>query len=50
MKNDITLGSLFDGSDSARYRMWGNGLALPCAADVMGRIAKEEQRARESHT
>lgn len=30
-----------DGSDSARYKMWGNGIALPCAADVMGRIAKE---------
>jgi len=29
------------GSDSARYRMWGNGIALPCAADVLGRIAKE---------
>lgn len=30
-----------NGSDSARYRMWGNGIALPCAADVMRRIAKE---------
>lgn len=30
-----------NGSDSARYRMWGNGIALPCAADVLGRIAKE---------
>ncbi len=30
-----------EGSDSARYRMWGNGIALPCAADVLGRIAKE---------
>lgn len=29
-----------DGSDSARYRMWGNGIALPCAADVLRRIAK----------
>ena len=29
------------GSDSARYKMWGNGIALPCAADVLGRIAKE---------
>lgn len=27
-----------EGSDSARYKMWGNGIALPCAADVMGRI------------
>lgn len=30
-----------NGSDSARYKMWGNGIALPCAADVMCRIAKE---------
>ena len=29
-----------EGSDSARYKMWGNGIALPCAADVLGRIAK----------
>lgn len=29
-----------DGSDSAKYKMWGNGIALPCAADVLGRIAK----------
>ena len=28
-----------EGSDSARYKMWGNGIALPCAADVLGRIA-----------
>ena len=50
----MTLGSLFDGSggfpdwwedgaegsDSARYKMWGNGIALPCAVDVLRRIAK----------
>ena len=29
-----------DGSDSAMYKMWGNGIALPCAADVLGRIEK----------
>lgn len=29
-----------DGSKSAKYKMWGNGIALPCAADVLGRIAK----------
>lgn len=29
------------GSDSARYKMWGNGIALPCAEDVLRRIAKE---------
>ena len=28
-----------DGSDSARYKMWGNGIALPCATDVLARIA-----------
>ena len=35
-----------NGSDSAIYRMAGNGLAIPCAEDVLGRIAKalrEEQ-------
>lgn len=30
-----------DGSDSNIYKMWGNGIALPCAADVIGRLAKE---------
>ena len=30
-----------NGSDSAMYKMWGNGIALPCAADVIGRLAKE---------
>ena len=24
-----------DGSDSARYKMWGNGMALPCVMYVM---------------
>lgn len=33
-----------NGSDSARYKMWGNGIALPCAADVLGRIAKEMEK------
>lgn len=27
------------GSDAARYKMWGNGIALPCAVDVLSRIA-----------
>lgn len=30
-----------DGSDSAKYKLWGNGIALPCAFNVLGRIAKE---------
>ena len=35
-----------NGSDTAIYKMAGNGLAIPCAADVLGRIAKElEKRA-----
>ena len=33
-----------DGSDSAIYKMWGNGIALPCAADVIGRLAKELEK------
>ena len=33
-----------DGSDSAIYRMAGNGIAIPCAVDVLGRIAEELQR------
>ena len=30
-----------DGSDTAIYKMCGNGLAIPCAYDVLGRIAEE---------
>lgn len=30
-----------NGSDSAIYKMCGNGLAIPCAYDVMRRIAGE---------
>lgn len=37
-----------DGSDSAKYKLWGNGIALPCAADVIGRIAKELNGADEN--
>lgn len=33
-----------DGSDSAQYRLWGNGIALPCACDVLGRIAEEMRK------
>lgn len=33
-----------NGSDSNIYKMWGNGIALPCAADVIGRLAKELQK------
>lgn len=34
-----------DGSDSAQYKMWGNGIALPCAVDVLGRIVREGEHA-----
>lgn len=37
-----------EGSDSARYKMWGNGIALPCAVDVLRRIA-EEFYGKENH-
>ena len=36
-----------EGPDSAIYKMWGNGIALPCAVDVIGRIAKELRRGRK---
>lgn len=29
------------GSDSARYKMWGNGMALPCVLYVMEGIVNE---------
>ena len=29
-----------NGRDSERYKMWGNGIALPCAVDVIGRVEK----------
>lgn len=29
-----------EGSDSSMYRLWGNGVALPCVVDVLGRLAK----------
>ena len=29
-------------SDSALYKMWGNGIALPCAAFVMEGIANHQ--------
>ena len=33
-----------NGSDSSIYRMAGNGIALPCASDVLDRIADELRR------
>lgn len=43
----IKLGSLFDGSggfplaDAPEYKMWGNGVSLPCVLYVMEGIAIE---------
>ena len=34
-------------TDSAEYKMWGNGIALPCAAFVLGQIAKMDGGAEE---
>ena len=31
-----------DGSDSAQYKLWGNGIALPCAAFIMDMIVNGE--------
>lgn len=31
-----------DSSDTAKYKMWGNGIALPCAYDVLRRIAEHD--------
>ena len=33
-----------EGSDTAKYKMWGNGIALPCATDVIRRIVKHDER------
>lgn len=30
-----------DGSDSAQYKLWGNGVALPCVAFIMENIARQ---------
>ena len=29
-----------EGKDSQKYKMWGNGIALPCALHVMQGVAK----------
>lgn len=36
-----------NGSDSAIYKMCGNGLAIPCAYDVLRRIAVEMEKGGE---
>lgn len=31
-------GWMTEGSDAAKFKMWGNGIALPCAVDVLARV------------
>lgn len=38
-----------NGSDSAIYKMAGNGLAIPCACDILGRIAEEMRKDATIH-
>lgn len=33
-----------NGSDSNIYKLWGNGVALPCVYDILGRLAKELEK------
>lgn len=37
-----------NGSDSAIYKMAGNGIAIPCAYDVLGRIARAYKQEAEN--
>lgn len=34
-----------EGSDTNRYKMWGNGVALPCVFDLLRRLAEEGEEA-----
>lgn len=36
-----------NGSDSAQYKMWGNGIALPCAEFVLRRIVDAYRAEKE---
>ena len=38
-----------EGSDSAKYKMIGNGIAIPCAVDVLGRIVDELEDRNENN-
>lgn len=33
-----------NGSDSAQYKLWGNGIALPCVAFIMENIVSDAQK------
>ena len=35
-------------TDSAEYKMWGNGIALPCAAFVLEGVADEVEKAEQT--
>ena len=37
-----------EGSDTARYKMWGNGMALPCVLYVMQGIADAMGQERQA--
>ena len=34
-----------NGSDSAQYRLWGNGVALPCVVSIIGGIVEDYNHA-----
>lgn len=36
-----------NGSDSAQYKLWGNGVALPCVAFILGNIAEDTKDGKE---
>ena len=37
-----------NGSDSAMYKLWGNGVALPCVAFIMDNIVNGDEHGREA--
>ena len=37
-----------EGSDSAKYKAWGNSIAIPCADDVLGRITRAMRETEEN--
>jgi DNA (cytosine-5)-methyltransferase 1 len=38
-----------NGSDSAQYKLWGNGVALPCVAMILQNIAEDAKRGKEKN-
>ena len=38
-----------NGSDSAQYKLWGNGVALPCVVFIMQNIADDAERENNVH-